>query len=402
MHEALVPVAAWVKQELESCLDFWLKYGRDEACGGVITCLDQKGRVYSTDKSVWMQGRCAWTFAKLCNVYGENAAWRAFSESCLDFMEAHCINREKGGRMYFQVTREGRPLRQRRYSFSEAFYAMANAEYYRLSGQRKYLERALSAYELIWQLNHGGADPAGFGAKVDSVVRPLRGLANPMIYLNLTAVMREADQENDELYSQRARQCVDDILTFHRKKDRHMTLEIVGPDGAYDPGVSMCRVLNPGHAIECSWFLMEEALWRGCGRLFEEAEGIMTDALRAGWDESCGGLLYFLDAEGFPPESYEHDMKLWWPHCEALIATHMAYANTGKQQYLDWFLKVWEYTRSVFPDPENGEWYGYLRRDGQPTQPPAKGSTFKGPFHLPRMLMMLDQQLNACRAGCRG
>jgi N-acylglucosamine 2-epimerase len=139
--------------------------------------------------------------------------------------------------------------------------------------------------------------------------------------------------------------------------------------------------------------LMEEALWQGCGTLHEEAEGIMMDSLTAGWDEEYGGLLYFMDAEGKPPESYEHDMKLWWPHNETLIATLMAWRNTGKQLYLDWFLKVWEYTKSVFPDPEYGEWYGYLRRDGKPTQPAAKGSTFKGPFHLPRMLVMLDQML---------
>jgi N-acylglucosamine 2-epimerase len=118
------------------------------------------------------------------------------------------------------------------------------------------------------------------------------------------------------------------------------------------------------------------------------------DALTAGWDEEYGGLLYFQDAEGHPPESYEHDMKLWWPHNEALIATLMAFRNTGKQMYLDWFLRVWEYTRSVFPDARYGEWFGYLRRDGQPTQPAAKGSTFKGPFHLPRMLLMLDQMLD--------
>ncbi len=393
MEQSLAPVKTWVREQLSSCLDFWLKHGQDREYGGVLTCLDQKGQVYSTDKSVWMQGRCAWTFSRLCNVYGENEAWRAFAKSCLDFMEDHCINRDAGKRMYFQVTREGKPLRQRRYNFSEGFYAMANAEYFRLTGHTEHLARAREAYDLIWRLNHGGADPAGFGPKICPDTRPLRGLAAPMIYLNLTAVMRDADPEGGEIYGQRARQCVDEILRFHRKKDRHMTLEAVGPAGEYDPSVSMCRTLNPGHAIECSWFLMEEALWQGCGQLHEEAEGIMTDALSAGWDEAFGGLLYFLDAEGHPPESYEHDMKLWWPHTEALIAALMAYQNTGNPSYLGWFLKVWEYTRAVFPDPEYGEWYGYLRRDGKPTQPPAKGSTFKGPFHLPRMLLMLDQML---------
>lgn len=145
MDKRLLGVRAWVKEELERCVSFWLNNGQDRQYGGVLTCLDRTGEVYSTDKSVWMQGRCAWTFARLCNQYGENPRWKAFAESCLDFMEDHCINRALGRRMYFQVTREGEPLRQRRYNFSEGFYAMANAEYYILTGEEVRLQRARNA-----------------------------------------------------------------------------------------------------------------------------------------------------------------------------------------------------------------------------------------------------------------
>ena len=71
----------------------------------------------------------------------------------------------------------------------------------------------------------------------------------------------------------------------------------------------------------------------------------------------------------------------------------MAYRDTGKPEYLEWFIKTIDYCKEYFSDPEYGEWYGYLRRDGKPTQPPCKGSTFKGPFHLPRMLLMVDEML---------
>ena len=46
-------------------------------------------------------------------------------QGILDFLEEHCINHEAGGRLYFTVTEDGKPLRQRRYCFSEAFYALA-------------------------------------------------------------------------------------------------------------------------------------------------------------------------------------------------------------------------------------------------------------------------------------
>lgn len=104
-------------------------------------------------------------------------------------------------------------------------------------------------------------------------------------------------------------------------------------------------------------------------------------------------LLYFTDCLGKPPEAYEHDMKLWWPHNEILIASSMLCRDTGDEKYLDWFWKTEDYCREHFCDPDYGEWYGYLRRDGRPTMPSTKGSTFKGPFHVPRSLILAEKAL---------
>lgn len=384
----------WVRAELERCADFWVKNGWDREHGGVYTCLDREGKVYSTDKSVWMQGRCAWTFSYLCGVYGVKREWLELARSCLAFMEAHCINRDKGNRMYFTVTAEGKPLRQRRYCFSEGFYAIANAEYAALTGDAACMQRARDAYDLIWKLNQGLMDdPVGMGPKTDPATRPGRALANPMIYLNISSVLRRTDPDNAALYNERSRQCVEEIFKYHRKPDMRCTLESVGPNGEFRGDVTEGRVVNPGHDIECSWFLMEYANYLGDRELHALAEGVFNDAIEAGWDREYGGLLYFIDCKGLPPEAYEHDMKLWWPHDEILIASMMAYRDTGNEAYYDWFTKTLEYCKRVFSDPEYGEWYGYLRRDGKPTMPSTKGSTFKGPFHLPRMLSMVDQMM---------
>ena len=147
--EQLKAYQDWARDELRRAVDFWLTHGMDAQHGGVYTCLDREGNIYSTDKSVWMQGRCGWIFSYLCHVYGVRPEWMDAAKSCLDFMERFCINREAGNRMYFTVTEDGRPLRQRRYCFSEGFYALANAEYYAVTGDRECLERARRAYELL-------------------------------------------------------------------------------------------------------------------------------------------------------------------------------------------------------------------------------------------------------------
>ncbi len=393
-REKLKQQQKWIREELERCADFWVKNGWDHEHGGVYTCLDRWGRVYSTDKSVWMQGRCAWTFSYLCNVYGKRQEWMDFAKSCLDFMEKYCIDREKGNRMYFTVTADGKPLRLRRYFFSESFYVIANAEYYAATGEQVYLECALAAYELYWKLYKGLiADPTGYGPKTIPETRRGRGLANHMIYLNMCSVLRRCDPLHTALYDGRADECADAIFRYHHKRDMRCTLETVGMNGEFWGDVTEGRVVNPGHDIECSWFVMEYANHKGDAQLHKKAEDVFNFAIEAGWDREYNGLLYFIDCKGLPPEAYEHDMKLWWPHNEILIASLMAYRDTGGEAYYDWFTKTLDYVKEVFSDPENGEWYGYLRRDGKPTMPSTKGSTFKGPFHLPRCLAMTDQMI---------
>ncbi len=393
--QKLIEAQKWIKNELNVCADFWLKNGMDKENGGVYTCLDRKGEVYSTDKSVWMQGRCAWTFAHLCRLYGKRDEWMEASKSCLDFMEKYCINPDADGRMYFTVTAEGKPLRQRRYCFSEGFYAIANAEYYGLTGEKVYIDRARRAYELIYKLNNGLIeDPTGLGPKTIPETRTGRALADPMIFLNIISVLRRVDPEHREEYDKRSAECTEAIFKYHYHPELKCTLESVAPDGTPELWYTAGRVVNPGHDIECSWFLMEEANYRKDEEIHKNAEQIFRNAIEAGWDNTYGGLLYFIDCLGKPTEAYEHDMKLWWPHNEIMIASLMAYRDTGNEYYADWFFKTLDYCKEHFADSEYGEWYGYLRRDGLPTEPSTKGSTFKGPFHLPRMLSMTDKMLD--------
>lgn len=386
----------WIRSELQKSIDFWLKNGMDPVNGGVYTCLDRKGEVYSTDKSVWMQGRCGWMFAHLCHVYGVREEWLAASKSCIDFLEAHCRNSEAANRLYFTVTAEGEPLRQRRYYFSEAFYALANAEYYGVTGEQVHLERARWAYDLYWDLSHGAPDPAGLGPKS---TRTGRSFGLPMIILNVTGTMLRVDPERRALYEERAQACVDEIFQYHVHPELKCVLENVAEDGSARLFYTEGRTVNPGHDIEGVWFLLEHARRTGDADLVQKAAQIFDWAIEAGWDREYGGLLYFIDCLGKPPEAYEHDMKLWWPHNEIMIASLMLYRDTGDEKYFQWFETVMDYVKQHFADPEYGEWYGYLRRDGLPTMPSTKGSTFKGPFHLPRALIQCDQMLDQLLRG---
>ena len=126
--------------------------------------------------------------------------------------------------------------------------------------------------------------------------------------------------------------------------------------------------------------------------LAEKAVKRTLDILEYGWDKEYGGLFYFLDIKGHPPQQLEWDQKLWWVHIEALISLIKGYYHTKDRECLRWFERIDEYTWSHFPDPEFGEWFGYLNRRGEVLLP-LKGGKWKGCFHIPRGLYQVWKTL---------
>lgn len=371
---------------LHSCVPFWLNNAVDKEYGGIINCLDRKGNIYSDDKSVWMQGRAGWMFSYIYNHIEKKEEYLTFAKSCIDFATKYCIDKTDG-RMYFSVTRDGKPLRKRRYWFSETFYIMANAEYSMATGERAYLECAKKYFRFVYNMyQNPSSDPFKITPKGNAETRNTKTLANPMILLNVASIMRDADNENFTYYNDIITNLIADIKCFYKPEYKAMFENVKAEDNGVILNSAPCRVINPGHDIECSWFLLEEGIKRKDKTIIGFASTVFNDAFAFGWDNEYGGITYFKDVLGLPVEAYEHDMKLWWPHNETIIASLMFYQYTGEQKYKEIFDKVCDYAFKHFSDKEYGEWFGYLRRDGKPTEPSCKGHTYKGPFHVMRML----------------
>jgi len=379
-HERIQELHDLYRHELLSnVIPFWLKYSQDHEYGGYLTCLDRDGTVFGTDKPVWTQGRAIWVFSKLYNTVEPRQEWLEAAERGYRFLTEHCFDTD--GRLFFRVTREGRPLVKRRYPFSEAFAVIACAEYSRATGDRDAFQRAKDTYRLMLRLHQ---TPGALPPKVIPKTRVTKAHAMPMILLSITQELRQAD--SDELYTQVADQVLDEILNHFVKRNERALLETVGPNGErLDSPEGRC--INPGHAIESAWFLMHESRYRNDSSLLERATEILDWSLERGWDREYGGIFYFVDVEDKPLEQLEWDMKLWWPHTEALYALLLAHHLTGKSEYLDWYEKVHEWTFAHFPDPDYGEWFGYLHRDGTLANR-LKGNMWKGPFHVPRALWL--------------
>lgn len=372
----------------DNVMDFWLKYGPDKENGGIYTCFDRQGNLYCTDKAVWLIGRCAWMCAYLCDYVGYKDEYKALSKNCLDFLEAHCIDK-KDGRMYFTVTAEGAPLRKRRYFFSETFYIIGCAQYAKSFNEPAYLEKARKYYNFLMDIYQGRiADPYKITPKVLPETRQTTAYAEPMILLNVSHIMAECDPENKAFYYEKAKELTDKIFKCFYKPELKALLEVTGTNGEFLKDIYGGRTMNPGHSIEGVWFMVTQYKNTGDEDVLKKAEDVYHWAMERGWDKEQGGMLAFVDVLGYPAEALEHDMKLWWPTCETIISSLMLYEVTGKEEYWDNFVMADEYAYSHFADKAGGgEWYGYLHKDGTPSLT-LKGNLFKGPFHVPRMLSM--------------
>ena len=378
---------SYKKDLTENIMPFWMKYGLDRENGGVYTCVDRDGSLMDTTKSVWFQGRFAFICSFAYNNVEKNQEWLDAAKSTLEFIEKHCFDEQ--GHMYFSVTAEGKPLRKRRYVFSETFAAIAMSEYALATGDQHWAKRAIQVFEDTQRFL---ATPGFLPAKFEADVK-LQGHSIVMILINVGSCIRKV--VDDPKLTQQIDESIEKLKKYFIHPEFKCLLETVGENGEFID-TNMTRTINPGHCIETSWFIMEEAKLRGWDKpMLDMALQVFDWSWNWGWDKQYGGIINFRDCKNLPPQDYSQDMKFWWPQCETIIASLYAYLGTGDEKYLYRHERISEWTYAHFPDAEYGEWYGYLHRDGTVAQP-AKGNLYKGPFHIPRMMIkgyMLCQEV---------
>lgn len=370
--------AAIYKKELtENILPFWLAHSKDSRHGGYFTCLDRFGKVYDTDKFMWLQGREVWCFSYMYEHVEQKQEWLEMALHGAHFMKRH--GRDDAGNWYFSLTAEGKPLVQPYNIFSDCFATMAFAALDRVDPKDEWKDIAVKTFDRILQRRHNWK---GVYNKAVPGTRPLKNFALPMILCNLALELEHilGAAQVDAFVPE----VIHEVMDVFYQPQHGLILENVNPDGSFNDSFEG-RLLNPGHAIESTWFIMDLGKRLNQPALIEKAVKILLDTIEYGWDKEFGGIFYFMDLKGAPLQQLEWDQKLWWVHVETLVALAKAYALTGNEQCAAWFEKIHDYTWKHFKDQEYGEWFGYLNRQGQ-VLTASKGGKWKGCFHIPRAL----------------
>ena len=267
---------------------------------------------------------------------------------------------------------------------------MGSAAYARVTGEQRAADEAV---EYFGRYLHHALTPGAMEPKVNAQTRPMTGVAGHMMTIVVAQELRAALGDiivAGETCTAWIDRSIAIIARDFYKPSLNVLMEVVAPDGSVIDHFDG-RTLNPGHTIECAWFILHEAKLRGRDpHLMQLGLGILDCMWARGWDPEHGGLFSFTDLKGLPVQEYVAEMKFWWPHNEAEIATLLAWQLTGDPKYAAWHEQVHTWSHRVFADPAFGEWFGYAHRDGRiATQ--LKGNMWKGPFHLPRMQLYCGQ-----------
>lgn len=373
---------------LLNVVPFWEKYSIDHKYGGYFTCLDREGKVFDTDKFVWLQARQVWMFSKLYLEVRKESSWLQTAIHGAEFLRNY--GHDGDFNWYFSLNRAGKPLIQPYNIFSDCFAAMAFAQLALATGKDEYTTVATRTFENILERQ---TKPRGKYSKVYPGTRPLRDFALPMILSNLSLELEHLLEP--EIVDNLVEKSINEVMGLFSHRETGMILENINMDGSFSDSFEG-RLVNPGHVVEAMWFIMDLAERKKDASLMENAVSIMLQHIQFGWDETHKGIFYFMDIKGHPTQQLEWDQKLWWVHLEALTGLLKGYHLTENQACFDWFKKIHHYTWDHFPDPEFGEWFGYLNRQGEVLLP-LKGGKWKGCFHVPRGLYQCWKTLEKIR-----
>lgn len=362
---------------LDNVLPFWMNNSIDRECGGYFTCLNREGKIFDTDKFIWLQGRQVWMFSMLYNKVERRQEWLDIAIHGGEFLKKY--GHDGNFNWYFSLNREGKPLVEPYNIFSYTFAAMAFGQLSLATGNSEYADIARKTFEIILSKTD---NPKGRWNKAYPGTRNLKGFALPMILCNLSLEIEHLIEKS--FLEKTIETCVHEVMEVFYRPELGLIVENVAEDGSLSDSFEG-RVLNPGHAIEAMWFIMDLGKRLNRTKLITSANEIALNTLEYGWDKEYEGIFYFMDRLGHPVQQLEWDQKLWWVHMETLITLLKGYQMTGSEKNLKWFDIVHKYTWGHFKDDEFGEWFGYLNRRGEILLP-LKGGKWKGCFHVPRGL----------------
>lgn len=375
-------------------LPYWSRYMVDNVNGGFYGRISGSDQVFpNEDKGGILNARILWTYSAAYRVTKDTSYLRLASRA-KDYIMTHFIDWEFGG-AYRSVKATGEPSDIRKQTYTQSFFIYGLSEYSRATGDKETLEAAKNIFECFekyvydkefngyfevftrdWQRSRDRL----IGEKNDIDEKTMNTSLHLMeAYANLYRVW--PDQRMKERLKNMVEIFLDKIVD---KKTFHL---INFMDRRWN---STSTIDSYGHDIEASW-------------LIYEAAGLLKDPLLLNRARETCIKIADAAAEGLQPDGslvYEKDLstghvnvsRSWWAQSETIVGYINAYEMTGKQKYLEYSEKNWNYIKNHLVDYKNGGWFPSADAAGVAGKG-DKGGFWVCPYHNGRMCLEVIERV---------
>lgn len=274
-----------------------MRHAVDSEFGGLLTCIEDNGRLQSTVKYLWSQTRGLWTFSALYRRIENRPEWLKVAHGLFDFCRRAGMDENECCR--FRTARDGSPIDGPLSIVTDCFAIYGMVEYARATGNFEALDIAGRTYRSVDRRLRSGKPfgtapyplPVGMKAHRYSMQCSLmfHELGSP---LGLPDILESAADHSRQ------------VMEHFVRPEHRALVEYVNLDGSFSdspPG----RTMVPDHGIESLWFQLQ--FNRESGR--KHTNGCILEAMA--WcidrarDEEFGGLLLGLDIFGRTPTFWQ-------------------------------------------------------------------------------------------------
>ena len=376
-------------------LPFWMTHAVDDANGGLHGAVANDLRVFAdAPRSAVLCARVLWTFSAAARRF-PNADYLAMAERTFGVLADVFWDPEHGG-LYWDVDRDGTPIRDRKHHYAQAFAVYGLSEYHRATGDSRSLDLAKRLFGLL----DAHALDSAHGGYFEGSTRDWRPLDDPRLSERDVHAPKSMNTMLHLLEAYANLLCAWDDETLRRRLGEMICVfldHIV--DGASghlrlffdDAWTSLVDMRSFGHDIEASWLLCEASAVHG-------NTALRADAERAALVLANGVLRDGLDGDGslFTETTSDGDIepsKDWWPQAEGIVGFYNAYQLTGDGRFADAAFRCWDTVRERFIDRENGDWFKRLGPDGSPDPASPKAGPWDCPYHHGRACLEMMRRL---------
>lgn len=358
---------AWLARHREALLDFY----QPEVClpTGGYAWLDDAGHpIPAKGAQLWLGSRMIHVFS-LAAMLGRSGAAEVVSHG-LEFYLAGPGHDDEFGAWYPVVGGENPQDRKELYGIAQMLLAGASASTAGIPGGAELMAEAEQIIDRYYWLEDWGRCAEAYD-RTFSDLDPYRGQnanmhlaeaylaahqvsGNPMhlrratrIAYHIAGIAARGTAPGGHRLPEHFDTEWNPILDYNRDDPRH----------PFRPFGSQI-----GHWLEWSKLCSQIAAQGVAEPWLQQTAEILFDAsVQEGWLGE-GGFVYTVDWQGRPVV----EERYFWEPPEAMGAARMLWLATGKDHYLQWYRRLWQYCEKNFLDHDRGGWFSELDRDSQP------------------------------------